>query len=89
MKLEVEQKKYTYPIKPGYMDHIHSAEGARMLTQKSNLWDLIRELQANGNDIDAAAAEMVVMCNYITGALQCFDQIRTHVAFIASKASGY
>ncbi len=83
-----QTKRYSYPMKPGFMDHFHNPAGVRMLTQQSQLMDLIRELGENGNDVSAPAAELICLINYVADVERVMQYIVKHAAYITNQAQG-
>ncbi|POP42160.1 BRO-like protein [Superficieibacter electus] len=83
------KNQYSYPLKPGYREFIHSPEGVNGLAESSMLMDLLRQLGEDGHDVDGAAAEFTTMVNYITGVSKCLSNIRSHAQYISSNASDF
>ncbi|EMX0849504.1 BRO-like protein [Pluralibacter gergoviae] len=88
MKTETRQE-YSYPLKPGYRELIHSPEGVAGLAEHSLLMRLLRQLSADGHDVDGPAAEFTTMVNYIIGVSKCLADVQTHAQYIASAARGF
>lgn len=88
MKSE-EKKEYSYPLKPGYREHIHSPEGVVGLTEHSLLMNLLNKMQDDGHDVSGAAAEFTTMVNYIVGVSQCLRDIRSHAQYISTNAAKF
>ncbi|EFP7224154.1 BRO-like protein [Shigella dysenteriae] len=87
--MQIEQKNYSAPLKPGYRDMIHSPEGVVGLAERSLLMDLLNQMQDDGHDVSGAAAEFTTMISYIVGVSKCLRDIQTHVQYINSQAGGF
>lgn len=87
--LQLEQKQYTYPLKPGYRNHIHTPEGVLGLTQHSLLMDLMRKLDSDGHNVAGAAAEFTAMANYIVGVNRCLRDMETHSQYMLAQAKEF
>lgn len=88
MKTE-EKQEYSAPLKPNYREHIHSPEGVLGLTEHSLMMNLLRQLDADGNDVEGAVAEFAAMMSYIVGASKCLRDIQTHAQYINSMAGKF
>ncbi|ECJ7225744.1 BRO-like protein [Salmonella enterica subsp. enterica serovar Anatum] len=88
MKTE-EKQEYSAPLKPNYLEHIHSPEGVLGLTERSMLMDLLRKMDADGHDVEGAVAEFTAMMSYIVGASKCLRDIQTHTQYINSMAGKF
>ncbi|EHD2107723.1 Bro-N domain-containing protein [Salmonella enterica] len=88
MKTE-EKQEYSAPLKPNYREHIHSPEGVLGLTEHSLMMSLLRQLDADGHDVEGAVAEFAAMMSYIVGASKCLRDIQTHAQYINSMASKF
>lgn len=88
MKTE-EKQEYNAPLKPNYLEHIHSPEGVLGLTERSMLMDLLRKMDADGHNVEGAFSEVTAMMNYIVGASKCLRDIQTHTQYINSMASKF
>lgn len=88
MKTE-EKQEYNAPLKPNYLEHIHSPEGVLGLTERSMLMDLLRKMDADGHDVEGAVAEFTAMMSYIVGASKCLRDIQTHTQYINSMAGKF
>ncbi|ECP8397432.1 Bro-N domain-containing protein [Salmonella enterica subsp. enterica serovar Matopeni] len=88
MKTE-EKQEYSAPLKPNYREHIHSPEGVLGLTEHSLMMSLLRQLDADGHDVEGAVAEFAAMMSYIVGASKCMRDIQTHAQYINSMASKF
>lgn len=88
MKTE-EKQEYSAPLKPNYREHIHSPEGVIGLTEHSLMMNLLRQLDADGHDVEGAVAEFAAMMSYIVGASKCLRDIQTHTQYINSMASKF
>lgn len=84
--MKQQEKKYSYPAKPGYREFIHSPEGVTSLAERSYLMNLLRELGENGNDVGGAMMEFTTMVNYITSSYRSIREIQTHAEFIVKQA---
>lgn len=84
--MKQQEKKYSYPAKPGYREFIHSPEGVTSLAERSYLMNLLRELDENGNDVGGAMMEFTTMVNYITSSYRSIREIQTHAEFIVKQA---
>ncbi|ANN86192.1 putative anti-repressor protein [Enterobacter phage Tyrion] len=87
--MQIEQKNYSAPLKPGYRDMIHSPEGVVGLADRSLLMNLLNQMQDDGHDVSGAAAEFTTMISYIVGASKCLRDIQTHAQYINSQAGGF
>ncbi|MEA4284688.1 Bro-N domain-containing protein [Klebsiella pneumoniae] len=87
--LQLEQKTYDYPLKPGYRERIHCPDGVRGLVDKSMLMDMLRKMDADGHDVAGAVTELTAMLSYITGVSTCLRDIETHAQYVMAKANGY
>lgn len=87
--MQIEQKNYSAPLKPGYRDMIHSPEGVVGLAERSLLMNLLNQMQDDGHDVSGAAAEFTTMISYIVGVSKCLRDIQTHVKYINSQADGF
>lgn len=87
--MQIEQKNYSAPLKPGYHDMIHSPEGVVGLADRSLLMNLLNQMQDDGHDVSGAAAEFTTMISYIVGVSKCLRDIQTHVQYINSQAGGF
>lgn len=87
--MQIEQKSYSAPLKPGYRDMIHSPEGVVGLAEHSLLMNLLNQMQDDGHDVSGAAAEFTTMISYIVGVSKCLRDIQTHVQYINSQAGGF
>ena len=87
--MQVEQKSYDVPLKPGYREHIHSPEGVLGLTEHSLLMNLLNRMQEDGHDVSGAAAEFTTMVSYIVGVSKCLNDIRTHAQYITKNTAGF
>ncbi|UDR03014.1 BRO-like protein [Citrobacter freundii] len=81
-----EKQEYSAPLKPNYLEHIHSPEGVLGLTERSMLMDLLRKMDADGHNVEGAFSEVTAMMNYIVGASKCLRDIQTHAQYINSMA---
>ncbi|EDY7994905.1 BRO-like protein [Salmonella enterica] len=88
MKTE-EKQEYSAPLKPNYREHIHSPEGVLGLTEHSLMMTLLRQLDADGHDVEGAVAEFAAMMSYIVGASKCLRDIQTHAQYINSMAGKF
>lgn len=88
MKTE-EKQEYSAPLKPNYLEHIHSPEGVLGLTERSMLMDLLRKMDADGHNVEGAFTEVTAMMNYIVGASKCLRDIQTHAQYINSMAGKF
>ncbi|EJI6850255.1 ORF6N domain-containing protein [Salmonella enterica] len=88
MKTE-EKQEYSAPLKPNYREHIHSPEGVLGLTEHSLMMSLLRQLDADGHDVEGAVAEFAAMMSYIVGASKCLREIQTHTQYINSMAGKF
>ncbi|EHV2048376.1 BRO-like protein [Salmonella enterica] len=88
MKTE-EKQEYSAPLKPNYREHIHSPEGVLGLTEHSLMMSLLRQLDADGHDVEGAVAEFSAMMSYIVGASKCLRDIQTHAQYINSMAGKF
>ncbi|ECF6953706.1 BRO-like protein [Salmonella enterica subsp. enterica] len=88
MKSE-EKQEYSAPLKPNYLEHIHSPEGVLGLTERSMLMDLLRKMDADGHNVEGAFTEVTAMMNYIVGASKCLRDIQTHAQYINSTAGKF
>ncbi|EBZ6489953.1 BRO-like protein [Salmonella enterica subsp. enterica serovar Dugbe] len=84
-----EKQEYSVPLKPNYLEHIHSPEGVLGLTERSMLMDLLRKMDADGHNVEGAFSEVTAMMNYIVGASKCLRDIRTHAQYINSMAGKF
>lgn len=80
---------YSYPLKPNYREHIHTSEGVLILVENSMVMDLLREMSADGHNVDAALAEVTTMLNYIVGASSCLREAKMHMQYVMDKVSGF
>ncbi|ORT72057.1 BRO-N domain-containing protein [Citrobacter werkmanii] len=87
--MQIEQKNYSAPLKPNYREHIHSPEGVLGLTEHSLMMSLLRQLDADGHDVEGAVAEFAAMMSYIVGASKCLRDIQTHAQYINSMAGKF
>ncbi|EBK0243270.1 BRO-like protein [Salmonella enterica] len=87
--MQIEQKNYSAPLKPNYLEHIHSPEGVLGLTERSMLMDLLRKMDADGHNVEGAFSEVTAMMNYIVGASKCLRDIQTHAQYINSMAGKF
>ncbi|EAM8613417.1 BRO-like protein [Salmonella enterica] len=88
MKTE-DKQEYSAPLKPNYREHIHSPEGVLGLTEHSLMMTLLRQLDADGHDVEGAVAEFAAMMSYIVGASKCLRDIQTHAQYINSMAGKF
>ncbi|WP_410701276.1 BRO-N domain-containing protein [Citrobacter freundii] len=88
MKTE-EKQEYSAPLKPNYREHIHSPEGVLGLTEHSLMMNLLRQLDADGHNVEGAFSEVTAMMNYIVGASKCLRDIQTHAQYINSMAGKF
>lgn len=86
MKSE-DKQEYSYPLKPGYRELIHSPEGVAGLAEHSLLMNLLNQMQEDGHDVSGAAAEFTTMVSYIVGVSKCLSDIRTHAQYITKNAA--
>ncbi|EAW8182530.1 Bro-N domain-containing protein [Salmonella enterica] len=84
-----EKQEYSVPLKPNYLEHIHSPEGVLGLTERSMLMDLLRKMDADGHNVEGAFSEVTAMMNYIVGASKCLRDIQTHTQYINTMASKF
>ncbi|EAZ4935302.1 BRO-N domain-containing protein [Salmonella enterica] len=84
-----EKQEYSVPLKPNYLEHIHSPEGVLGLTERSMLMDLLRKMDADGHNVEGAFSEVTAMMNYIVGASKCLRDIQTHAQYINSMAGKF
>lgn len=82
---EENKPVYSYPLKPNYREHIHTPEGVLILVENSMVMDLLREMNADGHNVDAALAEVTTMLNYIVGASSCLREAKTHMRYMMDK----
>lgn len=87
--MQIEQKNYSYPLKPGYREMIHCPEGVVGLAEKSLLMNLLQQLDEDGHDVAGAAAEFTTMVSYIVGVSRCLQDIRSHAQYINKNASEF
>ena len=88
MKTE-EKQEYSAPLKPNYREHIHSPEGVLGLTEHSLMMNLLRQLDADGHNVEGAVAEFAAMMSYIVGASKCLRDIQTHAQYINSMTGKF
>jgi len=88
MKSE-DKQEYSYPLKPGYREHIHSPEGVAGLAEHSLLMNLLNKMHDDGHDVSGAAAEFTTMVSYIVGVTQCLSEIRSHAQYISTNAAKF
>ncbi|NBD81299.1 BRO-like protein [Citrobacter werkmanii] len=88
MKTE-EKQEYSAPLKPNYREHIHSPEGVLGLTEHSLMMNLLRQLDADGHNVEGAVAEFAAMMSYIVGASKCLRDIHTHAQYINSMTGKF
>ncbi|EDW3840812.1 Bro-N domain-containing protein [Salmonella enterica subsp. enterica serovar Matopeni] len=84
-----EKQEYSAPLKPNYRENIHSPEGVLGLTEHSLMMNLLRQLDADGNDVEGAVAEFTAMMSYIVGTSKCLRDIQTHAQYINSMAGKF
>ncbi|HBC2887388.1 BRO-like protein [Citrobacter freundii] len=84
-----EKQEYSAPLKPNYLEHIHSPEGVLGLTERSMLMDLLRKMDADGHNVEGAFSEVTAMMNYIVGASKCLRDIQTHAQYIDNMAGKF
>lgn len=84
-----EKQEYSAPLKPNYREHIHSPEGVLGLTEHSLLMSLLRQLDADGHNVEGAVAEFAAMMSYIVGASKCLRDIHTHAQYINSMTGKF
>ncbi|EAN7516802.1 BRO-like protein [Salmonella enterica] len=84
-----EKQEYSVPLKPNYREHIHSPEGVLGLREHSLMMNLLRQLDADGHDVEGAVAEFAAMMSYIVGASKCLRDIQTHAQYINSMAGKF
>ncbi|HHJ4330229.1 TPA: ORF6N domain-containing protein [Citrobacter freundii] len=84
-----EKQEYSAPLKPNYLEHIHSPEGVLGLTEHSLMMSLLRQLDSDGHDVEGAVAEFTAMVSYIVGASKCLRDIQTHAQYINSMAGKF
>ena len=70
-----------YPVDEGFSDRIHTPEGVRSLVVKSQLMELLREMERDGHDVSGAAAELVALVNYVTSSQLSMRELQTHLDF--------
>ncbi|MFX2630607.1 BRO family protein [Enterobacter chengduensis] len=87
--MQVEQKSYDVPLKPGYREHIHSPEGVLGLAEHSLLMNLLNRMQDDGHDVSGAAAEFTTMISYIVGVNKCLSEVRSHAQYISKKVADF
>ncbi|PVW43700.1 hypothetical protein [Klebsiella pneumoniae] len=73
-------ERYQYPV-----DDIHTPEGVRSLVVKSQLMELLREMERDGHDVSGAAAELVALVNYVTSSQLSMRELQTHLDFCAMQ----
>lgn len=88
MKSE-EKQEYSFPLKPGYREHIHSPEGVAGLAEHSLLMNLLNKMHEDGHDVSGAAAEFTTMVSYIVGVTKCLSEIRSHAQYISTNAAKF
>lgn len=86
---EENKPVYSYPLKPNYREHIHTSEGVLILVENSMVMDLLREMNDDGHNVDAALAEVTTMLNYIVGASSCIREAKMHMQYVMDKVSGF
>ncbi|EEA6819631.1 BRO-like protein [Salmonella enterica] len=84
-----EKQEYSAPLKPNYLEHIHSPEGVLGLSEHSLMMNLLRQLDSAGHDVEGAVAEFTAMVSYIVGASKCLRDIQTHAQYINSMAGKF
>lgn len=84
-----DKQEYSYPLKPGYREHIHSPEGVAGLAEHSLLMNLLNRMHDDGHDVSGAAAEFTTMVSYIVGVTQCLSEIRSHAQYISTSAAKF
>ena len=82
---EENKPVYSYPLKPNYRDHIHTSEGVLILVENSMVMDLLRKMNDDGHNVDAALAEVTTMLNYIVGASSYLREAKTHMQYMMDK----
>lgn len=82
---EENKPVYSYPLKPNYREHIHTPEGVLILVENSMVMELLREMNADGHNVDAALAEVTTMLNYIVGASTYLREAKTHMQYMMDK----
>lgn len=88
MKSE-EKQDYSYPLKPGYREHIHSPDGVAGLAEYSLLMNMLNQMSEDGHDVSGAAAEFTTMVSYIVGVTKCLNDIRSHAQYISANAAKF
>ncbi|HCT5999416.1 hypothetical protein ACKLKB_05910 [Klebsiella pneumoniae] len=78
-------ERYQYPVDEGFADRIHTTEGVRSLVVKSQLMELLREMERDGHDVSGAAAELVALVNYVTSSQLSMRELQTHLDFCAMQ----
>ncbi|MCY2086099.1 hypothetical protein OW783_08815 [Klebsiella pneumoniae] len=78
-------ERYQYPVDEGFADRIHTPEGVRSLVVKSQLMELLREMERDGHDVSGAAAELVALVNYVTSSQLSMRELQTHLDFCAMQ----
>ncbi|TYX33511.1 hypothetical protein FCG77_014905 [Klebsiella pneumoniae] len=74
-------ERYQYPVDEGFADRIHTPEGVRSLVVKSQLMELLREMDKDGHDVSGALAELVALINYVTSSQMSMRDLQTHLDF--------
>lgn len=78
-------ERYQYPVDEGFSDRIHTPEGVRSLVVKSQLMELLREMERDGHDVSGAAAELVALVNYVTSSQLSMRELQTHLDFCSMQ----
>ncbi|HEE3519268.1 TPA: hypothetical protein R7C62_002719 [Klebsiella pneumoniae] len=78
-------QQYHHPLEEGFFELIHTPAGVRSLVEKSQLIELLRELEANGHDVSGAAAELVALVNYVTSSQVSMRDLQTHLDYCAMQ----
>lgn len=86
---EESKPVYSYPLKPNYREHIHTSEGVLILVENSMVMELLRKMDADGHNVDAALAEVTTMLNYIVGASSCLREAKTHMQYMMDKVNSF
>ncbi|EOC1317137.1 hypothetical protein ACI09J_001759 [Cronobacter turicensis] len=76
--------KYGYPLDKSSAS-LHTPQGVLQLIEKSQLMDLLRELERDGHDVSGAAAELTALVNYVTSTNISTQDVLTHLDYCAMQ----
>ena len=78
---------YRFPVDDFYARTVHTPAGVRNLPEKSQLMSLLRDLDGDGHDVSAPAAELAALMNYVTSSQKTMRDMLMHIDYCSDAIS--